>query len=168
MLIQIHYTFVYGTCSKQQQDDIPLVLGSLSQDFVTELFGPYPAAILCGSHTAAGLWKYAKWSNEGSVWMLSVRMLSVWMLSVWMLWVHVLSIFFLNVSVGLALRAPRYLLRFGDWQAISQSEAGRGRGVFKGSRWLICPACFLAGVRIIVFAGGPFKRQEKQRKTAMK
>ena len=74
----------------------------------------------------------------------------------------VVDFFGLNVSVGLALRTLRYLLRFGDWQAISQSEAGRGRVVFKGSRWLIFPACFLAGVRIIVFAGGPFKRQEKQ------
>ena len=47
MLIHTLY-IVYGTCSKQQQDDIPLVLGSLSQDFVTGLFGPYAAAILCG------------------------------------------------------------------------------------------------------------------------
>jgi hypothetical protein len=47
MLIHTLY-IVYGTCSKQQQDDIPLVRGSLSQDFVTGLFGPYAAAILCG------------------------------------------------------------------------------------------------------------------------
>ena len=45
----IHTLYIgYGTCSKQQQDDIPLVLGSLSQEFVTGLFGPYAAAVLCG------------------------------------------------------------------------------------------------------------------------